>query len=165
MGLYEDVDKNDYIKSIQRALLKKKSSQRFPNNEEVIKSLKGKIFNKATKKRVYFLERLDNPEKVEIEGNSDITTEHIFPQTPAPQWKVELGKEEFDLIKKDFLHTIANLTLSENNEVLGNKSFLEKRDMKTDWKEQGYKYSRLWLNKYLSQCEKWGKEEIEKDLK
>jgi len=36
MVLYNEVDKNQYIESIQRTLLRKKNWQRFPNNEEVI---------------------------------------------------------------------------------------------------------------------------------
>jgi hypothetical protein len=34
--------------------------------------------------------------------------------------------------------------------------------MNEDGKEQGYKFSRLWLNKHLSTLEKWDVEEIEK---
>jgi hypothetical protein len=34
--------------------------------------------------------------------------------------------------------------------------------MNQEGKEQGYRFSRLWLNKYLSSLEKWDIEEIEK---
>ncbi|MDH6074667.1 HNH endonuclease family protein [Chrysosporum ovalisporum CS-1034] len=51
---------------------------------------------------------------------------------------------------------MANLTLSGNNNKLGNKPFLEKRDL-----PGGYSNSRLWLNKYLSTIDKWGIKEIE----
>ena len=37
--------------------------------------------------------------------------------------------------------------------------------MNLDSKEQGYKYSRLWLNRYLSEVNKWGKAEIEERLR
>jgi hypothetical protein len=43
--------------------------------------------------RTYLLERLENfqnNEPVAIEGNSDITIEHIFPQNPDAKWKIEL---------------------------------------------------------------------------
>lgn len=59
--------------------------------------------------------------------------------------------QEFNLLKEKYLNSIGNLTLSGNNGKLGNKYFLEKRDMNIDEKEQGYKYSRLWLNRYLSE--------------
>jgi hypothetical protein len=106
-------------------------------------------------------ERLENYENREygiIDGNPDITIEHIFPQHPDTKWKIELGNDEYSFIKENYLNTIGNLTLSGNNGKLGNKPFLEKRDKPND----GYKDSRLWLNKYLSVAEKWDKEEIER---
>ena len=140
--------------------------QRFPRNAEVINALKEKdVYNIKPKNRIYLLERLENFNNIEhvvIEGNSDITIEHIFPQNPDPKWKIELGQEEYNFVKENYLNTIGNLTLSGNNGKLGNKPFIEKRDMNIDGKEQGYKFSRLWLNRDLKEKEKWNKEEIEK---
>ncbi len=162
MTLYEKVDKNDYLLSLQKWLLKRPGSQRFPKNKEVIESLKLKdVYNIKSKNRTYLLERLENfknNEPVIIEGNTDITIEHIFPQNPDPKWKVDLGADEYNLIKETYLNTIGNLTLSGNNGKLGNKPFVYKRDLEN----LGYKDSRLWLNKYLSISEKWDKVEIEK---
>jgi len=164
--LYEDIDKKNYLSSFQESLLKKKGSQRFPNNSETITVLKEKdVYNIKTKNRIYFLERLENyknNEKVQIINNPDITIEHIFPQNPVSKWKKDLGEVQFNKIKEKYLNTIANLTLSGNNGKLANKSFKEKRDMNQEGKEQGYRFSRLWLNKYLSSLEKWDIEEIEK---
>lgn len=162
MTLYEKVDKDDYLLSLQKWLLKRPGSQRFPKNKEVIESLKLKdVYNIKSKNRTYLLERLenfDNNEPVIIEGNTDITIEHIFPQNPDPKWKVDLGADEYNLVKENFLNTIGNLTLSGNNGKLGNKPFAFKRDLEN----AGYKDSRLWLNKYLSISEKWDKAEIER---
>ena len=162
MTLYEKVDKDDYLLSLQKWLLKRPGSQRFPKNKEVIESLKLKdVYNIKSKNRTYLLERLENFENNEpviIEGNADITIEHIFPQNPDPKWKVDLGTDEYNLIKETYLNTIGNLTLSGNNGKLGNKPFVFKRDLEN----AGYKDSRLWLNKYLSISEKWDKAEIER---
>lgn len=168
MGLYyhKDFKKEDYLTSIQKILLKLSRVQRFPRNAEVINALKEKdVYNIKPKNRIYLLERLENFNNIEhvvIEGNSDITIEHIFPQNPDPKWKIELGQEEYNFVKENYLNTIGNLTLSGNNGKLGNKPFIEKRDMNIDGKEQGYKFSRLWLNRDLKEKEKWNKEEIEK---
>jgi hypothetical protein len=54
------------------------------------------------------------------------------------------------------------LTLSGNNGRLGNKSFIEKKEMNLDDKEQGYHFSRLWLNRELKEQIKWDRAEIEK---
>lgn len=161
MTLYEKVNPNDYLGSLQKWLLNRSGSQRFPKNNEVIESLKFKdVYNIKSKNRAYLLERLENFENKEpviIEGNTDITIEHIFPQNPDSKWKSDLGMEEYTFIKETYLNTIGNLTLSGNNGKLGNKNFIFKRDLEN----AGYKDSRLWLNKYLTTLEKWDKEEIE----
>lgn len=168
MGLYfhKEFKKEDYLFSIQKILLKLSRVQRFPRNAEVINALKEKdVYNIKSKNRIYLLERLENfnnKEYVELEDNSEITIEHIFPQNPDLKWKLELRQEEYNFIKENYLNTIGNLTLSGNNGKLGNKSFIEKRDMNIDGKEQGYKFSRLWLNRDLKEKESWNKEEIEK---
>lgn len=165
MSLYDKVNKDKYLHSIQQSLLQRSGVQRFPRNTETINALKEKdVYNINPKNRTYLLERLENyqnNEPVLIEGNSDITIEHIFPQNPDPKWKIELGQDEYNFIKENYLNTIGNLTLSGNNGRLSNKPFVEKRDMNLDNKEQGYKFSRLWLNRDLKEKDFWNKEEIE----
>jgi uncharacterized protein with ParB-like and HNH nuclease domain len=165
MGLYDKVDPKNYLFSIQKSLLQKSGIQRFPRNTETINALKEKdVYNIKPKNRTYLLERLENfqnNEPVVIEGNSDITIEHIFPQNPDAKWKIELGADEYNLIKENYLNTIGNLTLSGNNGKLSNRPFLEKKVMNVDGKEQGYNFSRLWLNRDLKENTKWDKSEIE----
>lgn len=165
MGLYDKVEPNNYLFSIQKSLLQRSGVQRFPRNTETINALKEKdVYNIKPKNRTYLLERLENfqnNEPVAIEGNSDITIEHIFPQNPDPKWKIELGADEYNLIKENYLNTIGNLTLSGNNGKLSNKPFLDKKAMNVDGKEQGYNFSRLWLNRDLKEKTKWDKSEIE----
>ena len=162
MGFYKEVDATNYLYSVQKALLKLPGTSRFPRNQELIESLKIKdVYNIKSKNRTYLLERLENFENREpvlIDGNQDITIEHIFPQNPDPKWKIELGNDEYNFIKENYLNTIGNLTLSGNNGKLGNKPFLDKRDLA----DAGYKDSRLWLNKYLTSIDKWDKSAIER---
>ena len=165
MGLYDKIETDNYLYSIQKSLLQRSGVQRFPRNTETINALKEKdIYNIKPKNRTYLFERIENyqnNESVVIEGNSDITIEHIFPQNPDAKWKIDLGAEEYNLIKENYLNTVGNLTLSGNNGKLGNKPFLEKKEMNFDGKEQGYKFSRLWLNRDLKEKSKWDKEEIQ----
>lgn len=162
MNLYDKVEPENYLFSIQKSLLQRSEIQRFPRNTEVIDALKIKDFyNIKSKNRFYLLERLENhqnTEKVTIEGNPAITIEHIFPQNPDPKWKRALDQDEYNYIRENYLNTIGNLTLSGNNGKLGNKLFTEKRDLEG----VGYKDSRLWMNKYLANLEKWDKDAIEK---
>jgi uncharacterized protein with ParB-like and HNH nuclease domain len=161
MSLYDKVDRNNYFYSIQKSLLQRSGIQRFPRNAEVIDALRVKdVYNIKSKNRTYLFQRLenhDNREPVLIDGNPNITIEHIFPQNPDPKWKIELGNDEYNFVKENYLNTVGNLTLSGNNGKLGNKPFKDKRDLDG----AGYKDSRLWLNKYLSSIEKWDKEKIE----
>ena len=161
MNLYKSVDTNNYLYSIQAALVKKVGAQRFPKDSELLDALKIKdVYNIQSKNRNYFLNRLENfnnNEKVNIDENSNITIEHIFPLNPDIKWKTDIGSEDYNFIENNYLHTISNLTLSGNNSSLSNKTFIEKRDLK----DKGYKASRLWLNKQIASFEKWGKSEIE----
>ena len=161
MRLYEDVDQADYVNSLGRSLVKKKSSQRFPVDTELIAVLKEKdVYAIKSRNRSFLLERLenhDNKEPVHIENNPDITVEHIFPQNPESQWQIELPQEDYKLLSERYLNTLANLTLSGNNGSLGNKIFSQKRDLP----EKGYRDSRLYLNRYLASLDQWGKKELE----
>ncbi len=162
MRLYEDVDSDDYVASIARSLTRKKSSQRFPKDQEVLSSLVEKDFyNIKPRNRTYFLKRLENHnnrEPVHLDGNGDITIEHIFPQTPDARWKDDLDTDSYRAFAETHLHTIGNLTLSGNNGSLGNKCFHEKKHMNHEAREQGYNYSRLWLNRYLKDIDQWDTE-------
>ncbi len=159
MSLYGEVDREDYLASLERNLVKKKGMQRFPANKEIKAILKDKdMYNIKSKNKIYFLELLENyknREHVPVFDNKDITIEHVFPRNPDAKWKEELDESEYGMFKETYLNTIGNLTLSGNNGSLSNKSFTEKQNMNVDEKEQGYAYSRLWLNSQLKNIEEW----------
>ena len=159
MSLYDKVDETNYLYSIQQSLVQRTSYQRFPKDEEVIEALRTKdVYNINTKNTMYLLKRLENYNNLELVVLDDgITVEHIFPQNPDIKWRNDIPKDEYEFIKENYLHTLGNLTLSGYNGPLGNKTFIEKSDMD----EKGYKHSRLWLNKHLSEIDKWNKTEIE----
>lgn len=165
MTLYSEVEVDDYYNSIAIALLKKRGSGKFPNNDEVITALKDRdLYNIKAKNRNYMFEMLENFNNNEIVDvtNERITIEHIFPQTPTDDWKNQLTPDDYILFKEKYLNTIANLTLSGNNEALSNKTFAAKKTMNVDNGEQGYEHSRLWLNKFISQIESWNMENYSK---
>lgn len=168
MTLYTDVDRSNYLKSIEKALIKKRSSQRFPNNIEIEAALRDKdLYNTQAKNKLYYFEQMEhykNPEKVDL-SSAEITIEHIFPQNPDTKWKTDITEVDYKLFSEKYLNTIANLTLSGNNLALGNKSFSEKRDMNKDEGRQGYAYSNLWMNEGLKTKEVWNIEELEERFK
>jgi len=163
LNLYSDIVKSNYYKSFEIALVKKKGSQRFPNNKEIEIALAEKdVYNIQSKNRSYLFELLENyknREYVSVE-NPDITIEHILPQNPDPKWYDVLDEISIKTMQDKYLNTLANLTLSGNNGSLGNKLFIEKKVLNKDNKQQGYLYSRLWLNQSLKEIEVWNLEAL-----
>lgn len=158
MALYSEVDTEDYYNSIALALITKRGSAKFPTDEDLKSALKDKdLYNIQSKNRNYMFELLENHNNREYvnTANENITIEHIFPQTPNEDWSKVLNSDEYFMFKEKYLNTIANLTLSGNNGALGNKSFENKKAMNRQGGEQGYRYSRLWLNDYLKSIDNW----------
>lgn len=164
MNLYDRVEKSDYVASLERNLMQRTGVQRFPRDAEVIESLKFKdIYNTKPKSRNYFFDKIENFNNIELVDvtSPQITIEHIFPQNPDAIWKQTLSPEDYKALSEKYLNTIGNLTLSGNNGKLGNKGFIAKKTMNDDGGEQGYIYSRLWLNRRLKELEKWSVVEVE----
>lgn len=167
MTLYSEVDTEEYYDSIAKALIKKKGSAKFPSNEDLKTALKDKdLYNTQPKNRNYLFELLENYNNREFvnTNNDQITIEHIFPRNPNEDWNADLSTEEFFVFKEKHLDTIGNLTLSGNNGALGNKSFLAKKEMNIDGNEQGYQFSRLWVNSYLKSIDIWNVTKYEERL-
>ena len=164
MTLYRQIDKNNYVKSLEEYLCKLEFSLKFPKDEEFISKFKEKnIYESiAQKKKMYLFNKLEQGLGKEVVdfNKTDLTIEHIFPQNPDGAWEEDLTEEEYSIAEKN-LHKIANLTLSANNGALGNKRFIEKKNMNIDNGQQGYIYSSLWLNEYLKQIEEWNPKNIE----
>lgn len=157
MNLYKQIDKTNYEQSLYHYVLKRDGRRRMPSDIEIKNHLPDKDLYKSPKMRLYILERLENfknKEKVEIIRSPNITIEHIFPQKPDSRWKKELSEDDYKFFLEK-IHTIGNLTLSGNNETLGNRTFQEKKNMNKGNGEQGYLYSRLWLNRSLNDIDKW----------
>jgi uncharacterized protein with ParB-like and HNH nuclease domain len=158
MTLYSEVDTEDYFDSIALALIKKRGSAKFPTDEDLKSALKDKdLYNIQSKNRNYMFELLENFNNREYvdTSNGNITIEHIFPQHPNDDWSSVITPDDYFKFKEKYVNTIANLTLSGNNGALSNKSFREKKSMNNNDGEQGYNYSRMWLNDYLKTIDNW----------
>ncbi|MEO7174403.1 MAG: DUF4268 domain-containing protein [Saprospiraceae bacterium] len=167
MTLYTEVDTEDYYDSIAKVLVKKKGVAKFPSNEDLKTALKDKdLYNTQPKNRNYLFEMLENFNNREHvnTSNEQITIEHIFPRTPNENWSTDLTLDDYRLFTEKYLHTIGNLTLSGNNGALSNNSFLAKKEMNIAGNEQGYNFSRLWLNSYLKSLTTWDVAKYEERL-
>ncbi len=100
----------------------------------------------------FILESLENgyhhKEKIDM---SNLSIEHIMPQTLSVWWQNNLG-EEWEDVHDELLDTIGNLTLTAYNSELSNDEYDTKRAI--------YAESHLELNKTLSAIPEWKKEQI-----
>lgn len=158
---YDGTDEN-YPEKFRYALLSKTERGRFPNDQEFANAFAVKpIYQMNSKNKIYILERFENSGTVEVHdvyGNFDkgvYSIEHIMPQHLTPTWQKELG-ERHEEIREEWLHRLANLTLTGYNSKYGNASFAEKRDMKN-----GLASSHLFLNSWIGKQEHWGLAELE----
>ena len=87
-------------------------------------------------------ESYDHHERVDF---SNLTIEHIMPQTLTPEWEAELGQSAAET-HKEWMHRLANLTLSGYNPSLSNLSFERKREI--------FEKSHLELNKEVAKVER-----------
>ena len=154
---------DNYVQKFIFALLSKKESGRFPDDEEFTKALSEKqIYQMRGKYKAYLFERFENYGTIETKDvythldNNVYTIEHIMPQHLTPAWTEALGVNAAE-IHDTWLHRLANLTLTGYNPNLSNKTFVEKRDAE----EGGYKASGLKMNQKISTKESWGLPELE----
>ena len=152
-----------YVDKFIYALLSKKESGRFPDDEEFTTALATKqVYLMRGKYKAYLFERLENFGTIETKDvyihldNNVYTIEHIMPQHLSPAWTESLGSNAAE-IHSVWVHRLANLTLTGYNPNLSNKPFVEKRDAE----EGGYKASGLKMNQRLSGKDTWGLPELE----
>lgn len=155
-ALSREIDRDNYLRSVQVAFVCKDAYKRFPNNEEFRRQFVVKdIYN--FRNRNYLLRKLENHNRSkELVNIEDYTIEHIMPQSQklSPTWQTELG-EHWKEVQAKYLHTIGNLTLTGYNAELSDRSFPEKRDMK-----DGFCDSPLRLNRMLAKLKDWNETEI-----
>lgn len=95
-----DGSANDYVEKFIYALLSKKESGRFPDDEEFMAALSSKqVYLMRGKYKAYLFERFENFGTVETKDvythldNNTYTIEHIMPQHLTPAWTEALGED------------------------------------------------------------------------
>ena len=151
----------NYVEKMKFALLTKKESGRFPDDQEFATALSDKqVYLMRSRYKNYLFERFENFGTEEIKDvlkrieTGKYTIEHIMPQTLTPAWRTALG-EDCQRIHAQWLHRLANLTLTAYNSSYSNNTFIEKRDA-----ENGFKNSGIRMNQLIAQKDKWTEEEL-----
>lgn len=152
---------DNYVNKFIYALLSKKESGRFPDDEEFSLALANKaVYLMRGRYKAYLFERFENYGTLETKDvytlldNGTYSIEHIMPQHLTPAWINELGQNAEEIHAK-WLHRLGNLTLTAYNSNMSNASFQEKRDS-----ESGYKNSGLRMNIDIAAKKNWGVNEI-----
>ncbi len=147
--------------SFPDALRKELSRQRryWPSDDQLRDAIRTRpfYFSGRGPQRKVILERLEesygHPEQVDF-ANTDLTIEHVLPQTLSEEWRqhlLGLGQDP-DEVQQTLVHTLGNLTLTAFNGTLSNNPF--------ERKQQIYGGSHLELNRALADQQAWGRDEI-----
>lgn len=157
-----DGSEENYAEKFKYALLSKKERARYPSDDEFAESMSIRnIYGMNPKNKLYLFERLENAETGETKDvwghldHGEYSIEHIMPQHLTAAWVAALG-EEHEMIHTNWLHRLANLTLTAYNSRYSNSPFADKRDM-----AHGFKDSGLRVNQWIGQKDKWGLPELE----
>ncbi len=158
---YDESD-TDYVEKFKYTFLSKKDRVRFPDDEEFAEAFTRKpIYLANSKNKVYLLERLENygtAEDKDVYRHCDEGTysiEHIMPQHLTPTWQKELGPD-YKQIHEEWLHRIANLTLTAYNSKYSNRSFTEKKTMQNGFEDSGIR-----MNTWIAKKDIWSLKELE----
>ena len=147
LSLYKTIDTSHYVDSIIAELLKRG----WPGDSDFREAWSEfPIYLSGTTKCRHILESLEkalttNNEPVDL-SNSQISIEHVMPQTLNEEWEQFLGENAGE-IYDTYLHTIGNLTLTGKNSDMGNAPLAEKREV--------LKYSNFAMSKDIANSIIW----------
>ncbi len=150
-----DIKPDDYLNSVKAVFILLESYKEFPTDEQFISKFQSRDIYNMNRCR-YILGRLENWDNKLVVSLENLTIEHIIPQSPhlSADWIAALGGD-WGEVRKKYLHTIGNLTLTAYNSEMSDSSFTEKLDMMG-----GFRESALRLNKYVVAQITWGEPQI-----
>ncbi len=150
-SLYRQLE-NVSADALKRYLGKSVGQAAFPNDDRIKAAFLVRNAYAASNVCKFILleiEKLSNAEPPKEEG---LEVEHFYPQTPTQEWRDRVG--DYFTFEQDYLNNFGNLTLSGQNQRLGNKSYEAKIALMEE-------YSSLHLNNYfINNTHSWGIEEV-----
>ncbi|GAA8816156.1 DUF262 domain-containing protein [Helicobacter pylori] len=151
-SLYRQLGENVSADALKRYLGKSVGQMAFPNDDKIKAAFAVRnayAANQACKFILLEIEKLSNAEPPKEEN---LEVEHFYPKTPTQEWRDMVG--DYFTFEQDYLNNFGNLTLSGQNQKLGNKPY----EAKIKLMEQ---HSSLHLNDYfLNNTHSWGIEEV-----
>ncbi|GAA7041042.1 DUF262 domain-containing protein [Helicobacter pylori] len=151
-SLYRQLGEDVSADALKRYLGKSVGQMAFPNDDKIKTAFAVRnaySTNQACKFILLEIEKLSNAEPPKEEN---LEVEHFYPKTPTQEWRDMVG--DYFTFEQDYLNNFGNLTLSGQNQKLGNKPY----EAKIALMEQ---YSSLHLNDYfINNTHSWGIEEV-----
>ncbi|WP_120899046.1 DUF262 domain-containing protein [Helicobacter pylori] len=149
--LYRQLE-NVSADTLKRYLGKSVGQMAFPNDDKIKAAFlvrNAYAANQVCKFILLEIEKLSNAEPPKEEN---LEVEHFYPKTPTQEWRDRVG--DYFTFEQDYLNNFGNLTLSGQNQKLGNKSYEAKIALMEE-------YSSLHLNDYfINNTHSWGIEEV-----
>ncbi|WRD46559.1 DUF262 domain-containing protein [Helicobacter pylori] len=150
-SLYKQLE-NVSADALKRYLGKSVGQMAFPNDDKIKAAFAVRnayAANQVCKFILFEIEKLSNAEPPKEEN---LEVEHFYPKTPTQEWRDRVG--DYFTFEQDYLNNFGNLTLSGQNQKLGNKSYEAKIALMEE-------YSSLHLNDYfINNTHSWGIEEV-----
>ncbi len=149
----ERINKGEgYVDAVTDYLMSRTGTGVFPRNEEFKKSfLETDMYSKNNRLSKIILHTIEAKNHKEVVDIDQLTVEHILPQTLTNEWNIELGKKAHE-VHALYRNTIGNLTLTNYNSEMANKSF--------DDKKIYYSKSNINLTRDLIHYKNWTEKEI-----
>ncbi|GAA7231041.1 DUF262 domain-containing protein [Helicobacter pylori] len=150
-SLYRQL-KNVSADALKRYLGKSVGQMAFPNDDKIKVAFAVRNAYSANQVCKFILLEIEKLSNAEPPREENLEVEHFYPKTPTQEWRDMVG--DYFTFEQDYLNNFGNLTLSGQNQRLGNKSY----EAKIELMEQ---YSSLHLNNYfLNNTHSWGIEEV-----
>ncbi|GAA8601021.1 DUF262 domain-containing protein [Helicobacter pylori] len=149
-SLYRQLE-NVSADALKRYLGKSVGQVAFPNDDKIKAAFlvrNAYAANQVCKFILLEIEKLSNAEPPKEEN---LEVGHFYPKTPTQEWRDRVG--DYFTFEQDYLNNFGNLTLSGQNQKLGNKPYEAKIALMEE-------YSSLHLNDYfINNTHSWGIEE------
>ncbi|GAA8802859.1 DUF262 domain-containing protein [Helicobacter pylori] len=151
-SLCRQLEENVSADALKRYLGKSVGQMAFPNDDKIKAAFLVRNAYAANQVCKFILLEIEKLSNAEPPREENLEVEHFYPKTPTQEWRDMVG--DYFTFEQDYLNNFGNLTLSGQNQKLGNKPY----EAKIELMEQ---HSSLHLNDYfLNNTHSWGIEEV-----
>lgn len=173
LSYLKDSPESDYVDVLTYLFLSRTGHTRLPTDVEYENAIRtNPTYTQRNSFINYILTAANVTSKDEVDvlhqianGELKLSIEHIMPQTLTRDWERELGADEFGidhahLVHDQYLHTLANLTLTGYNSEYSNRSFKDKKGLIVKGEAVGFDHSPLTINGWIKEREHWNEDSL-----